>query len=106
MDQVIMLLFIIGLIVLPIIIAITQKDSFTDTEDDAKSYDSDDYHSAVTTSNNDDEFEEVWPSLNNKITDQITIYSLSAMPPKNTCPYCDGENAVGTTVCDICKRAL
>lgn len=90
------IILVVGLFFLPIIIFIIQKDSFIDT---THYYDSDD-----TTSN----FIKETPVLESPLPDQmkITIYSLTLMSPKIICPYCDGENVIGTKECSICGRAM
>ena len=92
------IILVVGLCFLPIIIFIIQKDSFIDT---THYYDSDD-----TTSN----FIRENPVLESPLPDQIqmkiTIYSLTSMSPKIICPYCDGENVIGTKECSICRRTM
>lgn len=37
---------------------------------------------------------------------QRTIYSYRVGKSTTLCPYCDGENKIGTKVCSICRRDL
>lgn len=36
----------------------------------------------------------------------VTFYSYSDSAGKKKCPYCDGENANGVGVCEICGQRL
>jgi hypothetical protein len=37
---------------------------------------------------------------------QKTIYAFGAKNDIQRCPFCDGENAIETKVCEICRREL
>ena len=37
---------------------------------------------------------------------QHTIYAFHVITQTRICPFCDGENSVGTTVCKICGKSM
>ena len=95
-------LIVVGVIVVGVFvfIFILMGLSLKHGNDESESMDSADTSSTKKTIRSDSEEGKTTSSS------QVIIYAFKAKNETTLCPYCDGENSIGATVCDICRRDL